>query len=118
MNIEWLDSSEFWRRFDAEYTPGSRLLEGRAWFEQPPTVLCDTIPTPAVAPPADEDALAGPAQRWFAAIDGNLIVLTWYERESDLVEVAHELTATVADQVAEAMRACFSVEIARDPLSY
>jgi hypothetical protein len=117
MNIEWLDSSEFWRRFDAAYAPSYRLLEGRAWFEQPYAVLCETIPTPGVAPPADEDASAGPAQRWFAAIADHLVVLTWYERESDLVEVAYELTTTVADQVAEAMRACFSVEVTRDPLA-
>ena len=117
MRIEWLDPDEFWRRFDATYAPGSRLLEGLAWFEQPHTALCETIPTLAVSPPTDEDELAGPAERWFASIADNLVVLTWYERESHLVEVAFELSATVADLVAEAMRACFSVEVTRDPLA-
>jgi hypothetical protein len=117
MNIEWLERAEFWRRFDADYLPASRLLEGRAWFEQPGNELRRAIPVSPVATPEDGDDLPGPCQRWYGALGGDLLVLTWYERESDLAEVCHELDAPVADRVAAAMHELFGVEVTRDPMA-
>ena len=51
--------------------------------------------------------------RWYGRIDEHLIVISWHEQESDLVEVSYEPDGP-AGPLAAALRELFGVEVASE----
>ena len=112
--IEWIEQAEFWNRFESLYQPADRYLDGRSWFERKLELLSSAIPIAPVRQSAEESDVPGPCVRWYGCIDEHLIVVSWHEQESDLVEVSFEPDGPAGPLAGAALRELFGVEVASE----
>ena len=89
--IIWMKQEEFWKKFDTFYAPNKRFLDCYGYFNCELDLLKSIAKQAPVYTPPEEE-FAGPVERWYCEISGNLVLLTYYYTEQNQIRLVYEGT--------------------------